>query len=139
MEMRVEGGCYCEASRYEISAKPVMKAQCHCRECQYFSGGAPNVFLVVPNDGFRFTRGEVAAFARPDIDSARTRQFCPTCGTHMTTLLPDRPLTVVKVGTLDDPARDFGMPALAVYMKDSQPFHLVAEGLPCFQELPPGA
>ncbi len=135
----MEGGCYCGATRYEITTDPVMKAQCHCRECQYFSGGGPNVFMAVPNDGFRYTKGTAAAFTRTDIEGAVTRQFCPGCGTQIATLLPGRPLTVVKVGTLDDPAGDFGEPELAIYMKDSQPFHVVADGLPCFQDLPPRA
>ena len=133
----MQGGCYCGSLRYEVTADPVMKAQCHCRECQYISGGGPNFFMIVPNDGFRFTRGAPASFARSDLEQPRTRQFCPTCGTHVTTLLPQRPLTVLKVGTLDDPARDYGGPEMAIFMKDSQPFHVVAEGMPCFQDLPP--
>ena len=102
----MQGGCYCGSLRYEVTADPVMKAQCHCRECQYISGGGPNFFMIVPNDGFRFTRGAPASFARSDLEQPRTRQFCPTCGTHVTTLLPQRPLTVLKVGTLDDRAGD---------------------------------
>lgn len=132
----MKGGCYCGAVRYEIDAAPVMKAQCHCRECQYISGGGPNYFLMVPNDGFRIVAGEPARFARSDLETPRTRQFCPTCGTHLTTLLPGRPLTVVKVGTLDNPAGDYGGPDMAIFMKDSQPFHQVAEDTPCFDALP---
>jgi hypothetical protein len=32
--------------RYVAEGKPRLKAQCHCRECQYISGGAPNMFLL---------------------------------------------------------------------------------------------
>jgi len=27
--------------RYVAEGEPMMKAQCHCRECQYISGGSP--------------------------------------------------------------------------------------------------
>jgi hypothetical protein len=41
--MHVEGGCYCGAVRYRADGTPLMKAQCHCRECQYITGGSPNL------------------------------------------------------------------------------------------------
>ena len=133
----MKGGCYCGTLRYEVTGDPVMKAQCHCRECQYITGGGPNFFMIVPSNGFAITQGTAAAFERSDIPNPRLRQFCPTCGTHITTVIRERGLTVVKVGTLDDPAGDYGGPAMAIFMKDTQPYHLVAEGLPCFQDLPP--
>lgn len=133
----MKGRCYCGAVRYEVTGEPLAKGACLCRECQYISGGGPNFFLMVKREDFRITKGEVAEFTRTDIDPARTRQFCPTCGTHLTTLLPDRPVTVVKVGTLDDPAADYGGPAFAIFGKDRQPFHALPEGVPCFEERPP--
>ncbi len=35
----------------------MLKAQCHCRECQYISGGSPNMFVLMPLDGFSYTKG----------------------------------------------------------------------------------
>lgn len=133
----MKGGCYCGAMRYEVTKDPITKLQCHCRECQYISGGGPNFAMLVPDDGFAFTTGEPAKFTRSDIENPRTRQFCPTCGTHLTTILPGRGMTVVKVGTLDDPAGDYGDSQLAIFMKDTQPFHVVADGKPCFDGMPP--
>ncbi len=134
--MKITGGCYCKAVRYESEGEPMMRGLCHCRECQYISGGAANVALAMPSEGFRFTAGEPKAFARDDLETPVVREFCPDCGTHMTS----RPagmdmLVIVKVGTLDDPAV-FGKPDLAFYCCDQQAYHYLPEGLPQFEGLP---
>lgn len=113
----------------------MLKAQCHCRECQYISGGGPNYFMILPVEGFVWTKGTPATFARSDLDTPVSRRFCSTCGTHLTTELPDGMRVVVKVGTLDEPDR-FGGPKIAIYTEDSQPYHLIAEGIPTFERLP---
>jgi hypothetical protein len=131
--MKLEGGCYCGAVRYAAEGQPIMKAQCHCRECQYISGGAPNMFLAIAADGFRYTKGSPKQFARSDLERPVTREFCAECGTHMATR-PRAPMVVVKVGTLDDPT-EF-TPQLAIYTCDKQAFHHVPEGMPAFERLP---
>jgi hypothetical protein len=133
--MTLEGGCYCGQVRYVVEAEPTMRAQCHCRECQYITGGGPNFFMVVPSAGVRYVEGEAKAFTRSDIERPVTREFCPNCGTHLMTRLPGRPMVVLKVGGLDDPSQ-FGGPQIAMYLVDKQPFHLVAEGLPTFERSP---
>ena len=50
--MKLTGGCYCGAVRYEAEGQPLMQAQCHCRECQYITGGSPNMFVAMAPDGF---------------------------------------------------------------------------------------
>ncbi|MCE8009673.1 GFA family protein [Aestuariivita sp.] len=133
----MQGGCYCGALRYQAKGAPFMVAQCHCRECQYISGGGPNYFMVMPGDGFSFTKGAPERFARSDLDTPVTREFCSTCGTHILTRRSDTPHVILKVGTLDDPAANYPGPASAIYTKDQQPFHVIPEGLPCFEGLPP--
>ena len=59
-----------------------------------------------------------------------------TCGTHIATRRPDLPFVILKIGTLDDPAL-YGGPQMAIYTVDKQPFHIVPEGLPAFERLPP--
>ena len=130
------GGCYCGKVRFEVSGPAVMKAQCHCRPCQYITGGGPNFFMMVPETAYTFTQGTVSQFERDDIDNPRLREFCPTCGTHLTTRIRDRGLVVVKIGTLDDPATAFGRPKVAIHCKNLPDYHLIPEGLPAFAELP---
>ena len=66
--MKIEGGCYCGEIRYESTGDLQGALQCHCRECQYITGGNPNVIVIVPADGFRFTKGEPKSFTRTDIE-----------------------------------------------------------------------
>lgn len=134
--MKIEGGCYCGDVRYEAEGDAIFRGQCHCRECQYISGGSPNVTMGMPEGGFRYTQGEPRAFQRKDLDTPVTREFCGACGTHLLSRAPGLPGTVLlKVGTFDDPAL-FEAPGMAIYMVDAQPFHLVAEGTPTFDRVP---
>jgi hypothetical protein len=134
--MHFEGGCYCSSVRYVAEGEPMMKGQCHCRECQYISGGAPHMFLLMPVDGFRYTRGATKSYSRPDLEHPVTREFCPECGTHIITRRDDMPAAVIlKVGTLDDP-RLFGEPEMAIFTCDKQAFHQIPEGMPAFERMP---
>ncbi len=134
--MKLEGGCYCGKVRYVAEGAPMLKAQCHCRECQYISGGGANMFLLMPNGGFHYSKGAPNRFSRSDLENPVTREFCAECGTHLTTLRPGLDAVVVKVGTLDDPSQ-FGRPQMAIFAVDKQPFHVIPDGLPTFERLPP--
>jgi hypothetical protein len=134
--MKMEGGCYCGKVRYKAEGEPIVRGQCHCRECQYISGGAPNMFLVVAPDGFAYTKEPPKQFRRTDIENPVTREFCAECGTHLVTLSPRFPAVILKAGTLDDPGL-FGQPQMAINIVDKQAFHMIAEGLPTFERMPP--
>lgn len=134
--MATTGRCYCGEITYESQEAPVWQAQCHCRECQYISGGGPNYFMMIPEGGFSYTKGTPQQFTRSDLDTPRTRDFCGTCGTHLLTRLPGRPLLVLKVGTLDDPTSYTG-PEMAIFTCDRQSFHVIADGVPTADKLPP--
>jgi len=133
--MRAKGGCYCGAVRYEISGEPTMKLLCYCRECQHVSGGGPVTVMGVPTESFTYTQGEPSRFTRTDIPAPVTREFCPNCGTHLTSRVPSLPSVLVKVGGLDDPSL-FGMPQMAIYAGEKQVFHAIPEGVPTLQGRP---
>lgn len=133
--MKLEGGCYCGKVRYVAEGEPMMKAQCHCRECQYITGGSANTFLIMPIAGFAYTADAPKRFRRSDLENAVTREFCAECGTHVVTRPQRLQGVVIKVGTLDDPSL-FGGPQIAIYTVDKQPYHHVPEGMPAFERLP---
>ena len=134
--MNVQGGCYCGALRYQAEGDPLFKGQCHCRECQYISGGYPNVVMGMPEASFAYTKGSPKGFRRSDLENPVTREFCADCGTHIATRAPTMPGAVIlKVGTLDDPGV-FGGPQMAIYLVDKQSFHHVPEGVASFDRAP---
>jgi hypothetical protein len=132
--MKVEGGCYCGQVRYRAEGDAAFRGQCFCRECQYISGGDSVLVMGMPEAGYQVTKGEPRAFQRTDIPRPVTREFCPNCGTHLTTrAMPG--LVMIKIGTLDDPTL-FGAPQMAIYTCDKQPYHRVPTDIPTFDKLP---
>jgi len=136
--MKLEGGCYCGKVRYVAEGQPMLKAQCHCRECQYVSGGSPNVFMLMPPAGFSYVRGVPKQFLRQ-----RSRQRGDTRILRRLRDASDEAPTRVARGDFegrhhDDPSV-FGNAQMAIFTVDKQPFHLIAEGVPIFERLPPRA
>tara|TARA_R110000823_G_scaffold17616_5_gene55348 strand:+ start:274 stop:681 length:408 start_codon:yes stop_codon:yes gene_type:complete len=134
--MSITGGCYCGALRYEAEGDPIMKAQCHCRECQYFTGGQPNDFMAMPEAGFKYTKGTPKRFTKPDFTGAVTREFCPDCGVQiMTRSQALKGAVILKVGAMDDPSQ-FGQPQMLMQTADAQSFHHIPDGIPSFERFP---
>ena len=134
--MEFSGHCYCGNIQYHAAGEPVIKVQCHCRECQYLSGGGANVTIGMPAAGFKYTKGTPKLFTRADLPNGVTREFCPDCGTQVLTraplALPD--VMLIKVGTMDEPA--LFTPDIAIFTCDQQAFHHVPAGMPAFEHMP---
>jgi hypothetical protein len=134
--MNLTGGCYCGAIRYRAQSEIHARIQCCCRECQYLSGGNPNVLITLDAERFDYEQGTPKRFTRSDLPTPVTREFCEQCGTHILTRSPDmRGLVLLKVGTLDDP-RVFGKPDFVVFTCDQQPHHHVPADVPAYERLP---
>ena len=133
--MKISGGCYCGSLRYEANGDIEASIQCHCRECQYITGGNPNVIMIMPLSGFEFVKGIPKTFKRKDIEKAVTRLFCENCGTGIGTKNPNRPNSIIlKVGTFDDPS--IFKPDIAIFTIDKQKFHYIENGLKSFERRP---
>ena len=134
--MELKGGCYCGEVGYEISGELQACFQCHCRECQYITGGNPNAVMVFSQEDFKFIKGNPSVFARSDLDTPVNRYFCKSCGTAIGSISPSRPESfIVKIGTLDDPG--VFDPKFAIFTCDIQDFHHIPEGLQSFDKRPP--
>ncbi|MEM7222734.1 MAG: GFA family protein [Pseudomonadota bacterium] len=103
---KITSGCLCGAVRYE-SEGPVTEAYtCHCRMCQRHTGSSYWVGAKLPEEGFRYTKGEPKRYASSGL---LTRSFCPDCGSTLALVFTNPPWDdfepgiEVPVGSLDDP------------------------------------
>ena len=132
----IEGGCNCGAIRYKIDAKPVVVAQCHCKNCQRQSGSAFSVNLMVPAAAVTST-GELTTYTDTDTASGNPvyRRFCGTCGSPIfSDLSQGGGMTIVKAGTLDEPG-EFA-PAVAVWTATAWPWVKLPDGVKGFERNP---
>lgn len=97
----LEGGCFCGAIRYRLTAAPHGSMVCHCRTCRRLFAAPVVGWLSVPASQFSFIQGTPNTFSTsPPI----TRWFCGTCGTHVAYVDVNEPDYVeVSTCSLDDP------------------------------------
>ena len=131
------GGCLCGALRFECDPQQfIAQAVCHCRDCQYVSGGSPAPIVAVPEQGFERLKGETKTHSVKAVSgNTVTRHFCPECGTPMFSEISAAPgLKIIKVGTLDDPSQF--TPQMSVWTSSAQPWSLVHADIPKFEKDP---
>lgn len=75
-----KGECNCGAVQFEIDGDVNGVYVCHCSICRRATGGNGIAVVIVPNEHFRWTRGEehVATWKKPGHDWQIW--FCSTCG-----------------------------------------------------------
>jgi hypothetical protein len=132
------GGCACGEVRYGFYEPVIGEAACHCRACQYSTGGGPAYVLSVGRDVFRVTRGRPQEFTTlSEAGNHVTRAFCGTCGTPLYAFNDAQPeLMAVKVGSLDDPGRF--RPRVHIWTSEAQPWHRKRPFSLRFRRNPPG-
>jgi hypothetical protein len=133
----VEGGCQCGAVRYALSEGPLAVYNCHCKDCQRFSGGTNTMSMVVRKETVSLLQGQprgsekVAASGRIAI-----MMRCPDCGT----LLWNEPLSaadlrILKPGTLDD--MSWAVPVGNIWTASRAPWVEIDPALINFEGQPP--
>jgi hypothetical protein len=131
MKLPITGGCLCGKVRYEISAKPISTANCHCRTCQKAVGAAYFPAFFVPASALTIT-GDYKEFASTAASgNTMYRGFCPECGTSLfgrnSKFTEIRP---VSAATLDDPS--IYNPEKDMWVADAQLWDVMNPELPKF-------
>ena len=138
MKTPFTGGCACGAIRYEVSAEPLMMVQCHCRDCQYVTGGTGIYVVVVPEKSFRLTQGKLHyRYTESVAMGQHKRGFCAECGSPLTGA-QNREGTTGMIGvtaaSLVDPSEFKSQ--MNVWVSDAQPWAYLDPALPKFEQYP---
>jgi len=133
---KLAGGCLCGAVRYEINGKPKFTVSCHCRHCQYVSGGAPTHAVIMRSEDVIITKGAAREhWALSEKGNRIARLFCERCGTPLFAKNETYPeFLPVKVGSLDDPS--FFRPQANIWTKSARPWHFLDAAIPQFEREP---
>lgn len=98
------GSCLCGAVSFKLTTEPLATRICWCRDCQHLAGnGTANVLVAA--EGLSIS-GTLSEYIKPaDSGNQITRQFCPSCGTHLFAKSSARPeFRVLRAGNLDEPS-----------------------------------
>ncbi|MDA0338427.1 MAG: GFA family protein, partial [Proteobacteria bacterium] len=111
---------------------------CHCRDCQYASGGGFSSIVAVPTGAFEITKGEYKSFdLEAESGNTVSRKFCGNCGSPLFSELEAQPgMWIIKAGSLDDPG--WLKPVMHIRCGSGQPW-APSDDLPHFDKNPPGA
>jgi hypothetical protein len=98
------GGCRCGDVKYTLRADPLDVKICHCRDCQYASGGAFSVVAYFPAAASDI-RGATSNYSvKGSAGMTVNRHFCGRCGSPVYSSLTELPdIVFIKTGTLDNP------------------------------------
>jgi hypothetical protein len=89
---------------FRIAAEPLATRVCWCRDCQHLAANG-TVNMLVPAEALVVSGALSEHTKRADSGNEVTRQFCPSCGTHLFARSSGRPqFRVVRVGNLDEPS-----------------------------------
>ena len=127
--MKFDGGCLCGLIRYEADGEPLAQGACHCRDCQYLSGGGPAYTIMVQRSCFHLRKGEPRTHRSKTAAGIYVREFCAECGTHLLGYNEATPeFVAVRVGTMDEPG--FFKPQGHIWVDSAPKWHPIDKKLP---------
>ena len=114
-----------------------MMIQCHCLDCQAFSG-AGHSSLAYFGAGDVQIDGELADYTvSADSGAEMTRSFCPNCGSRLLGRNSTRPeLLSVNVGCLEN--SDWFKPQAILYTSRRHDWDITSDDTPQFEKMPTG-
>jgi len=132
---KFSGGCLCGAIRYEVSGDIVRMVNCHCDDCRRNTGASFATNIFFNSEDVQVTKGEPRSFEHvSDAGNRKIKEFCPTCGSQLFSSTIGRPLTSVKVGSIED--ANFVKPTANLYCKRALSYSHLSDDLKNFQEMP---
>ncbi|KAE8155298.1 Mss4-like protein [Aspergillus avenaceus] len=98
------GGCLCNKITYQIENATPKIAICHCNTCKRHTGSGFSTNMIVPKPFFKYTSGTPKIFLDTSGDSGQEvpKHFCGDCGTALNVQPNDKPIIVVRAGTINE-------------------------------------
>lgn len=126
------GGCACGAVRYTCTGTPKLSLNCHCRDCQRWSGSAYLAAVIVDRRTFTFTQGMPGYYTVTAANGMTKHQgFCGQCGAPLVVMLDERPrIIAIAVGSFDEPRRY--QPQANMWVESAQPWDALDPAVPPF-------
>ena len=132
----IRGSCLCQSVAFELLVTPSRATHCHCSRCRKARGTANATNMIVPLDGFRFTRGseELRVFKVPEAKHF-AHAFCSICGSSMPRVDEPRGFVIIPMGSLDE---DPGVrPERHIFVGSKAPWDQITDDLPQYEGAPP--
>lgn len=137
MPRNIHGSCLCGGVKFVITGPLLTPINCHCSICRKAHAAAFRSRAGVARGDFHYLGGENLV-RRYESSPGTFRCFCARCGSRLQSEFsdPDLPLGV-PLGLLDD---DPGVaPLMHIHVASKAPWHVIADDLPRFAEMPPAA
>ena len=131
----LRGSCLCSSVAYEVTGPFKVVHNCHCSRCRKARAAAHTTNGFTAMGDVRYTRG-ADTLRTYRLAEARffSQVFCPTCGSGMPRLDPERGVAVIPFGSLDD---DPGRGADDhIFIASKAPWYEITDDLPRFDETP---
>ncbi|MEX1033625.1 MAG: GFA family protein [Cellvibrionaceae bacterium] len=97
----ITGGCRCGEIEYSCAKPPSYVGNCHCLDCQKFTGAPFVNWATFKRGDFALTQGQPKEVS---CTQGVHRGFCGDCGTQLYWRKDDQPVWIdITVGSLDNP------------------------------------
>ncbi len=124
-----QGRCLCGAVRYEVRGDLRGVIDCHCTQCQRWSG---HFVAATAVDRDRLEIAESGALQWYESSPGIRRGFCGHCGSSLFWDKSSAASVSIMAGTLEQPT---GLQTLRhIYVADKGDYHRIADGLPQFPQ-----
>ena len=134
-----EGGCLCQAVRYQTVGDPIRVTICHCRFCQRATGGAYMVEPIFHVKNVKVARGTPSIYSHRSEGSGKLLYLhsCAVCATKLYVTFERFPDTCgIYSGTFDDPTWFTLSAANArhIFVEGARPDTFLPAGIPLFRQ-----
>lgn len=101
--MKLTGGCLCGEVKFEVNGEPLRMGQCHCTACRKITGTGHNVQAFFNASDVAINGKTSTHQSLSDTGNARTRHFCPDCGSRLFSENSKAPTTIgISAGSFED-------------------------------------